>query len=67
MTDDRDEDCNRMGGEAVMLKAAFRRCHNYGSEITRTLSRKQKILDNDLPEIAEAYRRFREKYPEPGE
>lgn len=37
-----------------------------GSVITRTLKRKKKILDNDLPLIAEAYRAFRAQHPEPG-
>jgi len=34
--------------------------------IKRTLKRKQKILDNDLPLVAEAYRKFREENKEPG-
>ena len=37
-----------------------------GKEVERTLVRKQKVIDNDLPEIAAAYERFRDKYPEPG-
>ncbi|WP_202966138.1 methylation-associated defense system DNA methyltransferase MAD2 [Streptomonospora alba] len=37
-----------------------------GKEVERTLVRKQKVVDNDLPEIAAAYHRFREQYPEPG-
>ena len=31
-----------------------------------TLKRKMPIIDDDLPEIAKAYREFREQYPEPG-
>ena len=31
-----------------------------------TLKRKMPIVDDDLPEIAKAYRTFREQYPEPG-
>ena len=36
-----------------------------GSEVARTLRRKEKIVDDDLPEIARRYRTFREKHPEP--
>ena len=31
----------------------------------RTLHRKERILDDDLPEIAKAYAEFRAKHPEP--
>jgi len=37
-----------------------------GRKVGRTLKRKQKILDDDLPIIAERYREFRQKHPEPG-
>ncbi len=37
-----------------------------GSEVARTLRRKEKIVDDDLPEIARRYRAFREEHPEPG-
>jgi type I restriction enzyme M protein len=37
-----------------------------GRKVTRSLKRKQKILDDDLPVIAERYRQFRQKHPEPG-
>jgi type I restriction enzyme M protein len=37
-----------------------------GEKVKRTLSRKQKIVDDDLPKIADAYREFRTKNPEPG-
>jgi type I restriction enzyme M protein len=37
-----------------------------GKVIVRTLHRKKKILHNDLPKIADAYREFRSKNPEPG-
>ncbi|MBE0624556.1 MAG: N-6 DNA methylase [Burkholderiales bacterium] len=37
-----------------------------GKLVVRTLHRKKKILDDDLPKIAEAYREFRQKHPEPG-
>lgn len=39
--------------------------HN-GEWVTRPLTRKQRILDDDLPVIAEEYRKFREKHAEPG-
>ena len=37
-----------------------------GRKVARTLRRKEKILDNDLPEIAERYRAFRRQHAEPG-
>lgn len=38
-----------------------------GSLQTRFLHRKERILDDDLPEIAKAYAEFRAKNPEPGQ
>jgi len=37
-----------------------------GRKVARTLRRKEKIVDNDLPEIAERYRAFRRQHAEPG-
>ncbi|WP_082673908.1 N-6 DNA methylase [Thiohalocapsa sp. ML1] len=37
-----------------------------GEWVTRTLKRKRRIPDNDLPAIAAAYRKFRAEHPEPG-
>ncbi len=37
-----------------------------GRNITRTLRRKKKVIDDDLPRIAVAYREFRAKNREPG-
>ena len=37
-----------------------------GHLVERTLRRKKKIVDDDLPRIAEAYREFRTKNKEPG-
>ena len=37
-----------------------------GRKVTRTLRRKTRIPDNDLPEIAKRYRAFRQEHPEPG-
>ena len=36
-----------------------------GRRITRTLRRKKRIVDDDLPEIAKRYHAFRRKHPEP--
>jgi type I restriction enzyme M protein len=35
-------------------------------EVIRSVDRPQEVVDDDLPEIAKAYRRFRARYPEPG-
>jgi len=37
-----------------------------GKLVTRTYRRKRKIVDDDLPVIAQEYKKFREKNPEPG-
>lgn len=37
-----------------------------GEWVTRTLTRKQRVLDDDMPVIAEEYRKFRQKHPVPG-
>lgn len=37
-----------------------------GKEVVRPLRRSKPVIDNDLPVIAEKYRGFRAKYPEPG-
>ena len=37
-----------------------------GRRVARTLRRKERILDDDLPLIAERYRAFRREHPEPG-
>ncbi len=37
-----------------------------GENVTRTLRRKKKIVDDDLPRIAEAYKEFRAENSEPG-
>ncbi len=39
----------------------------HGKVVIRTLRRKKKIPDNDLPKIADAYRAFRVENPEPGQ
>jgi type I restriction enzyme M protein len=37
-----------------------------GKKVVRTLRRKEKVLDDDLPAIATRYRAFRKKHREPG-
>lgn len=37
-----------------------------GQLVNRTLQRKRKVVDDDLPRIADAYRRFRKEFKEPG-
>jgi type I restriction enzyme M protein len=37
-----------------------------GYTVERTLRRKTKVLDDDLPAIADAYRAFRAQHAEPG-
>jgi type I restriction enzyme M protein len=37
-----------------------------GVDVTGEVQRTVRVVDNDLPEIAKAYKAFREKYPEPG-
>lgn len=49
--------------EEVMEKESIRLG---GKMVERILNRKQKIEDNDLPEIAKAYKKFRETNKEPG-
>jgi type I restriction enzyme M protein len=57
----------RPDGEIILEEQKeTERIRRNGTQATRTISRKRRVLDNDLPLIAEAYHRFREKYPEPG-
>jgi type I restriction enzyme M protein len=37
-----------------------------GMDLTTQIRRLVRVVDDDLPEIAKAYKAFREKYPEPG-
>ncbi|HEU5406402.1 MAG TPA: N-6 DNA methylase, partial [Nitrospira sp.] len=37
-----------------------------GEWVTRKLTRKQRVLDDDMPVIADEYRKFRAKHPVPG-
>ncbi len=54
------------GEELVTDIVEIERIRIGDQEVTRTLSRKQKIVDDDLPLIAAAYREFRSENQEPG-
>lgn len=54
-------------GEEIVTETEHReRVRVGGKSVLRVLKRREKLVDNDLPEIADAYRRFREEHPEPG-
>lgn len=54
-------------GSEIAKKATVReRVIRKGREVIETSTRSQKVVDDDLPEIARAYRRFRARHPEPG-
>ena len=54
-------------GKAVVEEHVEReRIRIGGKDVVRTFVRKREVIDNDLPLIAEAYHRFRQKHPEPG-
>jgi type I restriction enzyme M protein len=54
-------------GEEILEEVEDSERIRIGGRLTvRTLRRKKKILDNDLPRIAAAYSEFRKKHPEPG-
>ncbi|SDL79319.1 type I restriction enzyme M protein [Glycomyces sambucus] len=54
-------------GEVVMVQTTKEETiERNGDKTTHTLVRWEKAIDNDLPEIVEAYRGFRGQYPEPG-
>lgn len=55
------------GEEIVEEKEVEERVTVNGYTVSRKLRRKSKVLDNDLPLIAEAYREFRNQHPEPGQ
>lgn len=56
----------RPDGEAILEEQAEPKSRRSGDQPARIIYRKRKVIDNDLPGIAEAYHRFRLKYPEPG-
>ena len=54
-------------GEEILVDTTFEEKVRIGGRMEiRTLHRKTKILDDDLPEIAKAYAEFRAKHKEPG-
>lgn len=54
------------GEELVEQIEEIERIRIAGRSVVRTLKRRRKIVDDDLPKIAQAYREFREKFAEPG-
>ena len=54
-------------GEVILVEQEEKeRIRLDGKNQFATLKRKMLIVDDDLPEIAKAYRTFRKQYPEPG-
>ncbi|MFE5736597.1 methylation-associated defense system DNA methyltransferase MAD2 [Streptomyces celluloflavus] len=54
------------GEPVVETSVEIERLNIRGKQVTRPLTRSKKVIDNDLPVIAEKYREFRDKYPVPG-
>lgn len=53
-------------GEEILVEVSHEEKVRIGGGLqVRTLNRKERILDDDLPEIAKAYAEFRAKHPEP--
>jgi type I restriction enzyme M protein len=54
-------------GEIILIEQEeWERIRINGKNHFAVLRRKVPSIDNDLPEIANAYREFRKQYPEPG-
>ena len=54
-------------GEDILEEVEYKERVRVGERsVIRVLKRKEKTIDNDLPEIAEAYTAFRAEHPEPG-
>lgn len=54
-------------GEEILVEKSFEEKVRIGGTMeARILHRKERILDDDLPEIAKAYAEFRAQHPEPG-
>lgn len=54
-------------GEEIIVEKSYEEKVRIGGTLqVRTLNRKERILDDDLPLIADAYADFRAKHPEPG-
>ena len=57
----------RPDGEEILRDVSVEEKVRIGGRLEiRTLHRKERILDDDLPEIAKAYAAFRAQHPEPG-
>jgi type I restriction enzyme M protein len=55
-------------GEDILEEVQYKERVRVGDRsVVRLLKRKEKTIDNDLPEIAKAYAAFRGEYPEPGQ
>ncbi|MFI6004787.1 restriction endonuclease subunit M [Streptomyces sp. NPDC051366] len=54
------------GEPVVETSVEIERLNIRGKQVVRPLRRSRKVIDNDLPVIAEKYREFRAKYPVPG-
>ena len=55
-------------GEEILVDVTVEEKVRRGGKLeTRILHRKERIIDDDLPEIAKAYAEFRAKNPEPGQ
>lgn len=54
------------GEEIVEEREVTERITVSGYTVERKLRRKSKVVDDDLPAIAEGYREFRQRHPEPG-
>jgi type I restriction enzyme M protein len=55
-------------GEEILeeTEESLERIRIGGKSVTRTLRRKRKVVNDDLPKIAEAYWEFRKEQAEPG-
>jgi type I restriction enzyme M protein len=57
----------RPDGEVILeLQKETEQIRVRGVDLTNQVQRLVRVVDNDLPKIAKAYKAFREKYPEPG-
>jgi type I restriction enzyme M protein len=58
----------RPDGEEILVDKSHEEKVRIGGRLeVRTLHRKERILDDDLPDIAAAYAEFRARHPEPGQ
>ena len=57
---------NAMGDEIFVERTIRERLNIGGKSVVRQLRRSDRVVDDDLPSIAEGYRRFRQTHKEPG-